>query len=295
MDSQKMEKNLPRFCRRWRKKGILRPRRRLRVRPAGAARGLRRVRLPSARGAERGGKARCRRARAEDERAAARTALRGARLRAAIKSRERRVPDDLRMGLHLQRARRPSRRCRRCARCSITRSRHGWGGTSSSARRCTLTTGRCRMRAAGRGPRRSRRKRPSRGRGWWGRKLSLTKPARSPCYHYFDKMRREHVVWFEDARSLRAKIALAAEKGLQGIGFWQAGRELAQAWPLLDALLTLEPSKKCKKPPNGRQRLTKRVKFCKITSGAAQRQAVSHVPRKGVTKCELRFISSSLL
>ena len=26
-------------------------------------------------------------------------------------------------------------------------------------------------------------------------------------------MRREHVVWFEDARSLRAKIALAAEKG----------------------------------------------------------------------------------
>ena len=32
----------------------------------------------------------------------------------------------------------------------------------------------------------------------------------------------------------------AAEKGLQGIGFWQAGRELAQAWPLLDALLTLE-------------------------------------------------------
>ena len=44
----------------------------------------------------------------------------------------------------------------------------------------------------------------------------------------------------ETARSLRAKIALAAEKGLQGIGFWQAGRELAQAWPLLDALVTLE-------------------------------------------------------
>ena len=27
---------------------------------------------------------------------------------------------------------------------------------------------------------------------------------------------------------------------LQGIGFWQAGQELAQAWPLLDALVTLE-------------------------------------------------------
>lgn len=73
-----------------------------------------------------------------------------------------------------------------------------------------------------------------------GAEIEFDETARSPCYHYFDKMRREHVVWFEDARSLRAKIALAAEKGLQGIGFWQAGRELAQAWPLLDALLTLE-------------------------------------------------------
>ena len=57
-----------------------------------------------------------------------------------------------------------------------------------------------------------------------GAEIEFDETARSPCYHYFDKMRREHVVWFEDARSLRAKIALAAEKGLQGIGFWQAGR-----------------------------------------------------------------------
>ena len=73
-----------------------------------------------------------------------------------------------------------------------------------------------------------------------GAEIEFDETAHSPCYHYFDKMRREHVVWFEDARSLRAKIALAAEKGLQGIGFWQAGRELTQAWPLLDALVTLE-------------------------------------------------------
>lgn len=55
------------------------------------------------------------------------------------------------------------------------------GRTSSSARRCTLTTGRCPTKKAARGPRRSRRKRPSRGRGWWGRKLSLTKPRARPA------------------------------------------------------------------------------------------------------------------
>ena len=73
-----------------------------------------------------------------------------------------------------------------------------------------------------------------------GAEIGFDETAQAPYYHYFDKTRREHVVWFEDARSLRAKIALAAEKGLQGLGFWQAGRELAQAWPLLDALVTLE-------------------------------------------------------
>ena len=55
------------------------------------------------------------------------------------------------------------------------------GRTSSSARRCTLTTGRCPTKKAARGPRRSRRKRPSRGRGWWGRKLSLTNRRARPA------------------------------------------------------------------------------------------------------------------
>ena len=53
-----------------------------------------------------------------------------------------------------------------------------------------------------------------------GAEIEFDETARSPCYHYFDKMRREHVVWFEDARSLRAKIALAAEKGLPSGGLF---------------------------------------------------------------------------
>ena len=74
----------------------------------------------------------------------------------------------------------------------------------------------------------------------YGVEIQFDEQAQTPYFTYQDEAGQPHEVWFEDARSLRAKIALAAEKGLQGIGFWQAGRELAQAWPLLDALLTLE-------------------------------------------------------
>ena len=74
----------------------------------------------------------------------------------------------------------------------------------------------------------------------YGAEIQFDEQAQTPYFTYLDEAGQPHEVWFEDARSLRAKIALAAEKGLQGIGFWQAGRELAQAWPLLDALLTLE-------------------------------------------------------
>ena len=103
-----------------------------------------------------------------------------------------------------------------------------------------------------------------------GAEIEFDETARSPCYHYFDKMRREHVVWFEDARSLRAKIALAAEKGLAGhrllAGGAGARAGVAAARRAADAR---NPLKSAKKPPNGRQRLTKvRQKSVKVKVGA---------------------------
>ncbi len=73
-----------------------------------------------------------------------------------------------------------------------------------------------------------------------GAEIEYDETAQSPYYRYHDGARRAHVVWFEDARSLAQKLRLAAERGLQGIGCWQLGRELAQLWPLLDALIDIE-------------------------------------------------------
>lgn len=73
-----------------------------------------------------------------------------------------------------------------------------------------------------------------------GAEIEYDETARSPWFRYTDSARRAHVVWFEDARSLSEKLALAASKGLQGLGLWHLGRELTQLWPLLDALADIE-------------------------------------------------------
>lgn len=51
--------------------------------------------------------------------------------------------------------------------------------------------------------------------------------AQSPYYEYTDAQGREHIVWYEDARSLRAKLNLMNEYNLAGVGFWT----IMDPWP----------------------------------------------------------------
>ena len=60
--------------------------------------------------------------------------------------------------------------------------------------------------------------------------------ARSPYYFYTDRGGRRHVVWFEDARSIDAKLRLVAEYGLRGVGYWSLTRAMPQNWTILNAL-----------------------------------------------------------
>ena len=64
--------------------------------------------------------------------------------------------------------------------------------------------------------------------------------AQAPYFYYTDRAGRAHVVWFEDARSMDAKLRLAAEYGLQGVGYWNLMREMPQNWTLLNALYNIE-------------------------------------------------------
>lgn len=48
---------------------------------------------------------------------------------------------------------------------------------------------------------------------------------------------QEHQVWFEDARSIRAKLRLAQEMDLTGVGYWSLMRPFPQNWALMSQLV----------------------------------------------------------
>ena len=58
----------------------------------------------------------------------------------------------------------------------------------------------------------------------------------SPWFRYVDDRGSEHEVWFEDARSIQAKLNLAFDYGLYGVGYWNLDRPFPQNWVTLNAM-----------------------------------------------------------
>lgn len=60
--------------------------------------------------------------------------------------------------------------------------------------------------------------------------------AQAPWFNYTAPDGVPHVVWFEDARSMSAKLRLIGEYGLYGAGYWNLMRPYPQGWAVLNAL-----------------------------------------------------------
>lgn len=58
--------------------------------------------------------------------------------------------------------------------------------------------------------------------------------AQAPFFRYWDENGQEHIVWFEDARSIQAKFDLLKELNLRGISYWKLGLPFPQNWLLLE-------------------------------------------------------------
>lgn len=69
--------------------------------------------------------------------------------------------------------------------------------------------------------------------------------AQTPYFTYYEysseqKKQLEHIVWFDDARSMDSKLRLVQQNGLSGIGVWNIMRYFPQLWLILNALYRIE-------------------------------------------------------
>ena len=63
--------------------------------------------------------------------------------------------------------------------------------------------------------------------------IEFDETAKSPFFFYYlDGV--QHVVWFEDVRSLNAKFDLIEEFGLRGAGYWTIMQWFQANWTLLN-------------------------------------------------------------
>lgn len=74
----------------------------------------------------------------------------------------------------------------------------------------------------------------------YGVSISYDERAQSPWFRYTDELGTEHEVWFEDARSIQAKLALIPEYGLVGAGYWNLMRDFPQNWLVLSSLFQIQ-------------------------------------------------------
>jgi len=68
----------------------------------------------------------------------------------------------------------------------------------------------------------------------YGQYIKYDYKSQAPYFNYYDENKKEHVVWFEDARSVDAKFKLVDEYNLRGVSYWVLGLDFPQNWALLD-------------------------------------------------------------
>ena len=76
--------------------------------------------------------------------------------------------------------------------------------------------------------------------GQVGAGIQYDQAAQSPFFRYYDGDGRQHEVWFEDARSLRAKYALVDEYGLAGVSFWNLNHLFRTNFIVLESMFHVE-------------------------------------------------------
>ena len=67
----------------------------------------------------------------------------------------------------------------------------------------------------------------------YGSTIEFDVLAQVPYFYYFSPEGTRHVVWFDDARSFRAKYRLVDQYSLRGVSYWVLGLDAPQNWIVL--------------------------------------------------------------
>ncbi|MFV0496593.1 MAG: LysM peptidoglycan-binding domain-containing protein [Candidatus Fimivivens sp.] len=73
-----------------------------------------------------------------------------------------------------------------------------------------------------------------------GAVIKFDEQAQAPYFNYYDKQGRKHVAWFEDARSIAAKLALVEAYNLGGVSYWTVNKFFPQNWLVLESMYNVK-------------------------------------------------------
>ncbi|MBE3569410.1 MAG: LysM peptidoglycan-binding domain-containing protein [Bacillales bacterium] len=62
--------------------------------------------------------------------------------------------------------------------------------------------------------------------------IDYSEAYQAPFFHYTDETGQRHEVWFEDARSMQAKMDIVKQYRLRGISYWVLGSPFPQNWAI---------------------------------------------------------------
>lgn len=74
----------------------------------------------------------------------------------------------------------------------------------------------------------------------YGATIQFDELAQTPFFNYNDDNGIQHVVWFEDARSIEAKLALVEKYNLSGIFYWTLMMPFPQNWTILENTFNIQ-------------------------------------------------------
>lgn len=74
----------------------------------------------------------------------------------------------------------------------------------------------------------------------YGGEIQFDEESMSPYFYYYDENRKKHVVWFEDARSIEAKLKLVTKYNLGGVFYWTVMKPFKQNWTVLENMFNVK-------------------------------------------------------